>query len=115
MTIEMRPEAPSDVAAIETLTVAAFLGALHTSHTEQFIVAALRRAEALTVSLVAVEEGAVIGHVAVSPVAISDGAVGWYGLGPISVLPARQGQGTGSRLMHAALDALRAPDGAFGP
>ncbi len=104
----MRPEAPSDVAAIETLTVAAFLGALHTSHTEQFIVAALRRAEALTVSLVAVEEGAVIGHVAVSPVAISDGAVGWYGLGPISVLPARQGQGIGSRLMHAALGALRA-------
>ena len=103
----MRPEAPSDVAAIETLTVAAFLGALHTSHTEQFIVAALRRAGVLTVSLVAVEEGAVVGHVAVSPVVISDGAVGWYGLGPISVLPARQGQGIASRLMHEALGALR--------
>ena len=103
----MRPEAPSDVAAIETLTTTAFLDAPHTSHTEQFIVAALRRAGVLTVSLVAVEEGAVVGHVAVSPVVISDGAVGWYGLGPISVLPARQGQGIASRLMHEALGALR--------
>ena len=103
----MRPESPSDVSAIETLTTAAFLDAPHTSHTEQFIVAALRRAGVLTVSLVAVEEGAVVGHVAVSPVVISDGAVGWYGLGPISVLPARQGQGIASRLMHEALGALR--------
>ena len=107
MTIEVRPESPSDVSAIETLTTAAFLDAPHTSHTEQFIVAALRRAGVLTVSLVAVEEGAVVGHVAVSPVVISDGAVGWYGLGPISVLPARQGQGIASRLMHEALGALR--------
>ncbi len=107
MTIEVRPESPSDVPAIETLTTAAFLAAPHTSHTEQFIVAALRRAGVLTVSLVAVEEGAVVGHVAVSPVVISDGAVGWYGLGPISVLPARQGQGIASRLMHEALGALR--------
>jgi putative acetyltransferase len=107
LTIEVRPESPSDVPAIETLTTAAFLAAPHTSHTEQFIVAALRRAGVLTVSLVAVEEGAVVGHVAVSPVVISDGAVGWYGLGPISVLPARQGQGIASRLMHEALGALR--------
>lgn len=107
MTIEVRPESPSDVSAIEALTTAAFLAAPHTSHTEQFIVAALRRAGVLTVSLVAVEEGAVVGHVAVSPVVISDGAVGWYGLGPVSVLPARQGQGIGSRLMLEALGALR--------
>jgi putative acetyltransferase len=106
--VTIRAELPLDAAAIAAVTTAAFLDAPHTSHTEQFIVAALRRAGALTVSLVAVEAGAVIGHVAVSPVAISDGAVGWYGLGPISVLPARQGQGIGSGLMHAAMDALRA-------
>jgi putative acetyltransferase len=45
--------------------------------------------------------------VAVSPVTISDGAIGWYGLGPISVLPAWQGRGVGAALMRAALEALR--------
>jgi putative acetyltransferase len=106
VTIGIRPEAPADIAAIEAVTVAAFLDAPHTSHTEQFIVAALRRAGALAVSLVAVEKGAVIGHVAASPVVIADGAAGWYGLGPISVLPARQGLGVGSRLMDEALGVL---------
>ncbi|MEC4630073.1 N-acetyltransferase, partial [Bacillus safensis] len=48
-----------------------------------------------------------LGHVAVSPVTVSDGSTGWYGLGPISVLPARQGQGIGAALMRAAIDALR--------
>jgi putative acetyltransferase len=56
---------------------------------------------------VAEAEGAVVGHVAVSPVTISDGSADWYGLGPISVLPARQGRGVGSALMRAALEALR--------
>jgi putative acetyltransferase len=45
--------------------------------------------------------------VALSPVAMSDGSAGWYGLGPISVRPERQGRGIGSRLMQAALQLLR--------
>jgi putative acetyltransferase len=105
--LKIRPESPSDAAAIEAVTAAAFLHAPHTSHTEQFIVAALRAAGALSVSLVAEAEGAVVGHVAVSPVTISDGTPDWYGLGPISVLPERQGDGIGSALMDAALTALR--------
>ncbi len=80
MEICIRNETPNDAAAIEAVTAAAFLEAPHTSHTEQFIVAALRAAGALSVSLVAEAEGAVVGHVAVSPVTISDGAIGWYGL-----------------------------------
>ena len=103
----IRPETVSDLTAIEAVIVAAFLEAPHTSHTEQFIVAALRAAGALSVSLVAEAEGNVVGHVAVSPVTISDGTLGWYGLGPISVLPAWQGRGVGSALMRAALEALR--------
>ena len=59
-------------------------------------------------SLVAVAQGVVIGHVAISPVLISDGTTAWYGLGPISVLPEHQGKGVGSRLMREALDVLRA-------
>ena len=111
MTLSIRNETPADIDAIETLTAAAFRDAAHTSHTEQFIVAALRRAGQLTVSLVAQDGegdgGEVVGHVAISPVTISDGSPRWYGLGPISVAPNRQGEGIGSRLMREALDALR--------
>ena len=52
MSIRIRKEAPTDVAAIEAVTVAAFQNAAHTSHTEQFIVATLRKAGQLSVSLV---------------------------------------------------------------
>ncbi len=103
----IRPEVPADVAAIHAVTVAAFLDAPHTGHTEQFIVDALRRAGALSVSLVAEVQGVVVGHVAVSPVTISDGSTGWFGLGPISVNPDIQRQGIGSLLMREALRRLR--------
>ncbi|MCT9810833.1 N-acetyltransferase [Acidovorax sp. Be4] len=107
MHVEIRNETAADVEAIDAVTTAAFLTAPHSDHTEQFIVKALRKAGKLAVSLVAEADGKVVGHVAVSPVSISDGAVGWYGLGPISVLPEHQGQGIGGRLMNAALQALR--------
>ncbi len=107
MDIAIRNEIATDVDAIDAVTTAAFLAAPHTDHTEQFIVKALRKAGKLTESLVAEVDGTVVGHVAVSPVSISDGASDWYGLGPISVLPAYQGQGIGARLMNAALSALR--------
>ena len=98
MTIQLRHETTNDIAAIEAVTIAAFADAPHTSHTEQFIVRALRDAGELALSLVAEEHGQVIGHK----------AKGWYGLGPISVLPQRQGHGIGSRLMEQALSELRA-------
>ena len=107
MDVEIRNEVVADVDAIDAVTTAAFLAAPHTDHTEQFIVKALRKAGQLTVSLVAEVDGTVVGHVAVSPVSISDGATRWYGIGPISVLPAYQGQGIGADLMSAALSALR--------
>ena len=103
----IRPEAPSDAAAIHALTAAAFLDAPHTAHTEQFIVDALRKAGALAVSLVAELGDEIVGHVALSPVSISDGAEGWYGLGTVSVKPELQRTGIGTALMRAALQALR--------
>ena len=112
MSLHLRPEQPSDINAISELTREAFLNAPHTSHTEQFIVRALRVAQELTLSIVAEERGQIIGYVALSPVTVSDAqgrkAEGWYGLGPISVMPPRQGQGIGSRLMEQALTELRA-------
>jgi putative acetyltransferase len=104
---EIRNETDGDVHAIEAVTVSAFLNAPHTSHTEHLIVNALRNAGQLTVSLVAETEGTIIGHVAVSPVAISDGSRDWFGLGPISVAPEYQRRGIGSRLMCEALRVLR--------
>jgi len=107
MMLKIRPETPVDIPAIHALTEAAFLHAPHTAHTEQFIVAALRKTGALSMSLVAEEDGGIVGHVALSPVSISDGATGWFGLGPISVTPSRQRQGTGSRLMNEVLQRLK--------
>jgi putative acetyltransferase len=107
MTWNIRPETPADIPAIHRLTVAAFEHASHTSHTEAFIIDALRRAGKLTVSLVAQNQGDIVGHVAVSPVVITEGAENWYGLGPISVLPTCQGQGIGIQLMESALFELK--------
>ena len=107
MGINIRPEKSSDTQSIHEITVAAFLDAQHTDHTEQFIVKALRDSGALTVSLIAEDLTQVVGHVALSPVTISDGSSGWYGLGPISVIPNQQGKGIGSKLMYAALAELK--------
>jgi len=107
MGIKIRREISSDAQIIEAVTASAFLNAPHTSHTEQYIINALRRAGKLAVSLVAEADGTVIGHVAISPVSISDGASDWFGLGPISVLPQHQRRGIGSQLMREALRLLR--------
>jgi len=108
MNIRIRNEVPADAPAIEALTAAAFLAAEYSSHTEQFIVNALRRAGQLSVSLVAEDDGqTIVGHVAISPVRISDGSSGWYGLGPVSVGPGQQALGIGTRLVNEALAALR--------
>ncbi|MBI5429485.1 MAG: N-acetyltransferase [Nitrosomonadales bacterium] len=106
-TITLRPETPADIDAIRDVTIAAFATLEISGHTEQFIVAALRVARALTVSLVAEVDGRVVGHIAFSPVGISDGTTNWYGLGPISVLPELQRQGIGKALMAEGLARLR--------
>ena len=103
----IRSETEANVNAIGEVTIAAFATLEISHHTEQFIVAALRAAKALSISLVAEADGRVIGHIAFSPVAISDGTPGWYGLGPVSVLPAYQRQGIGKALIQEGLARLR--------
>ena len=107
LNMTLRNEHPQDIEAISRLTEAAFRNEKHSSHTGHFIVNALRRTGQLSISLVAAEHDEILGHVAISPVSISSGVTGWYGLGPISVRPDRQGKGIGSALMKAALQQLR--------
>ena len=72
----IRSEIPDDTATIGTITTDAFALAPHKSGAEAAIVDALRRAGALTLSLVAEEDGAVVGHVAFSPVTVDGRDVG---------------------------------------
>ena len=105
--INIRSETNDDTGAIAEVTIAAFQALEISNHTEQFIVEALRDAKVLTVSLVAEVDGRVIGHIAFSPVTISDGTQDWYGLGPVSVLPEYQRQGIGKALIHEGLSRLK--------
>ncbi|KAL5361497.1 hypothetical protein BJX96DRAFT_152124 [Aspergillus floccosus] len=109
MSVLIRPETNGDKQVIEEVISAAFLNAEHTHHNEQFIVRDLREANQLSISLVAEDEAThtIVGHIAVSPVNISDGSEKWYGLGPVSVLPQHQGNGIGSLLIERVLADLK--------
>jgi len=107
MNLTIRPETPADILTIADVTRRAFETLAISQHTEQFIIAGLRAAGALSVSLVAELDGSLVGHIAFSPVEISDGSTGWFGLGPISVEPELQNRGIGTRLMHDGLNAIR--------
>ncbi|MBN9452014.1 MAG: N-acetyltransferase [Bosea sp.] len=105
--MEIRSEQPADADAIRTLTTEAFATAPHSSGTEAAIVDALRKAGVLTLSLVAVEDEKIVGHVAFSPVMIDGAERAWFGLGPVSVQPGRQRGGIGSELIREGLRCLR--------
>jgi putative acetyltransferase len=105
--IVIREETMADAAVITEVTVAAFEALEISNHTEHFVIEALRAAKALTLSLVAEVDGRVVGHIAFSPVAISDGSQNWYGLGPVSVLPEYQRSGIGKALVQEGLSRIR--------
>lgn len=107
MKIVIRNETDADVNAIAEVTVAAFKTLEISNQTEQYIIKALREAKALTISLVAEVDGRIIGHIAFSPITISDGTQNWYGLGPVSVLPEFQRQGIGKALIKEGLARLK--------
>jgi putative acetyltransferase len=106
--IIIRDEQPGDAVSITDLTIEAFKTLEVSNHTEQFVIEALRIAGALTLSLVAELGGRVVGHIAFSPVTMSDGTTGWYGLGPVSVAPELQRQGIGKALIQEGLQRLKA-------
>lgn len=103
----IRNEKPSDIEAITEVTRLAFEGHPSSQQTEQFIIQDLRAASALTLSLVGEIDGRIVGHIAFSPVVISDGTTNWYGLGPVSVLPGFQGCRIGTALVNNGLVTLK--------
>jgi putative acetyltransferase len=103
----VREERSGDEAAIAALTEAAFRDQPHSDGSEATIIERLRADGDLALSLVAEDAGGtIVGHVAFSPVTIADRAQGWYGLGPLSVSPARQREGIGSALVRRGLERL---------
>jgi putative acetyltransferase len=104
--VMIRLENDTDKAAIHDLTARAFAGKNYSDGTEPELIDALRDAGALAVSLVAEEDGTIIGHVALSPAFAQDGSQGWFALGPISVAPERQRQGVGGMLVRESMARL---------
>lgn len=102
----IRAERAADISAIRAVTQAAFAPIAYSDQTEHLIVERLRNSGALSISLVAEEAGEVVGHIAFSPVSISTGEPGCFGLGPLSVLPEHQAKGIGSKLVEAGLAVL---------
>lgn len=100
----IRAETASDRDAIHALNAAAFgTGA------EARLVDALREQASPLVSLVAEQDGAIVGHILFSPVTIPEhDDMKIMGLAPMAVAPARQRQGIGSSLVLAGLDRCRA-------
>ena len=106
--MQLRPERPGDEDAIHDLTVIAFDPMPFSDGSEAPIIRALRDAGDLTLSIVAEDDGEVVGHVAFSPVTVDGEDRGWYGLGPVAVRPDRQREGIGRSLVAAGLEQLRA-------
>jgi predicted N-acetyltransferase YhbS len=103
----IRLEQTGDEAAIRDLTRRAFAPMPYAGGDEQDVIDRLRAGGALALSMVAVEDGRVIGHAALSPASHDSGASGWFALGPISVEPSLQGTGHGRALIQAAKTWLR--------
>ncbi len=102
----IRRETDADIPGIHALITAAFAEVADSDGREAAIVDALRDDDALALSLVAVEGVETLGHVAVSPVRIEDGTGGWFGIGPVTVAPHRQGGGLARALLESTLARL---------
>lgn len=112
MKTPIRTETPADHAAIHDVTKRAFAPMPYAEGDEQILIGKLRDAGALACSLVAEREGMVVGQVSFSPAFASDGAPGWYALGPVAVEPTLKHQGIGGQLINAGIAWLRDQDAA---
>lgn len=105
--ITIRPETPADISAIYTVNKRAF----RDRDAEPALVDAIRASEAYVpgLSLVAEEDGQVVGHILFSRIHIAteNGVVPAIALAPMAVLPEYQGKRIGSALVQRGLEACR--------
>ncbi len=99
-----RPEEPGDIAAVHEINEKAF-----GQPTEAHLVDSIRDACPDAVSLIAVRDERIVGHIFFTPVTIADDEqeITGMGLAPMAVLPDDQRQGIGSQLIEAGLQILR--------
>jgi putative acetyltransferase len=96
----IRPEKPEDIPAIRIVNERAF-----GRPAEAELVDALRQNGKAAISLVAEDDGRIVGHVLFSPVTIQSKGTGLTGIGlaPLAVIPERQNQRIGSMLVEHGL------------
>ncbi|HKY22585.1 MAG TPA: N-acetyltransferase [Vicinamibacterales bacterium] len=101
--MRIRTEQVMDVPKIHAINRAAF-----NSSTEAVIVDVLRSGAENVISLVAEEDGEIVGHIMFSPVQLTGAEeVRAMALAPMAVTPQRQRAGIGSALVRAGLDECR--------
>jgi putative acetyltransferase len=100
----IRPERPEDYASVYEVNARAF-----DQPDEARLVEKMRIAGGFSISLVAVVEHEVVGHILFTPVTIAEADLHppAMGLAPMAVDPARQRQGIGGELIRAGLHACR--------
>ena len=102
--LKIRHEISEDDAAIRQVNEEAF-----GQKEEAEIVEKLRNRGVVTLSLVAVQDDSIIGHIAFSPVKVESERSTFEAitLAPMAVLPAYQNKGIGSQLVRAGLEECR--------
>ena len=99
MEIEIRKEEDKHIDAVREIVRAAF-----PTEAESKLVDALRANGKAAISLIAVLEEKVLGHILFSPVSTTPpGEARGLGLAPVAVHPDAQSQGVGSQLIHDGL------------
>ncbi len=106
MNIRIRQESPKDQQIVERLIEEAFREMAMSDHKEHLLVARLRKSDSFVpdLSLVAEEDAQIVGHILLTKINIRDGekVSGSLALAPVSVSPAYQNRGIGSKLVIAA-------------
>ena len=105
LTVSIRQEAPEDQVTVHQVIKRAFADVAESDQSEAEMVDRLRLSDAFIpeLSLVAVKNDEIVGHILFTKLVIRSGELAFEGalaLAPVSVDPAHQGQGIGGRLIE---------------